>query len=189
LPRARWAPSSFYKLDRLTRRTRDLLELVEDVFKPHSVQLVSLSEQLDTRTAAGVLMLTVLGALAQMEPEQIAERTRFALAHKRATGGSLGAPPLGLRLAAPSSAPVLVELEAVRLILRRRRAGRSFRAIAAELAAAGHRTKGGGAWHPSTVRSVWQRRAAYRAILDARKAEQATTSDHPSKSVALSYQH
>src|SRR5213080_3659294 len=40
------------KLDRLTRRTRDLLELVEDVFKPHGVELVSLSEQLDTRTPA-----------------------------------------------------------------------------------------------------------------------------------------
>jgi site-specific DNA recombinase len=156
-----------YRLDRLTRRTRDLLELVEDVFKPHGVQLVSLSEQLDTRTPAGVLMLTVLGALAQMEREQIAERTRFALAYKRATGGKLGAPPLGLRLPAPTGpdGQIPAELEAVRLILRRRRSGRTFRAIAAELSARGHRTKRGRTWYASTVRAIWQRRSDYRNIL------------------------
>jgi hypothetical protein len=55
------------KLDRLTRRTRGLLALVEDTFRAHHVELVSLSEQLDTRTPGGVLMLTMLGAVAQME--------------------------------------------------------------------------------------------------------------------------
>ncbi|MGH7514084.1 MAG: recombinase family protein [Gemmatimonadales bacterium] len=157
------------KLDRLTRRTRDLLELVEDVFKPYGVELVSLSEQLDTRTPAGVLMLTVLGALAQMEREQIAERTRSALRYKRDNGERLGTTPLGYRTAA-AGAPMVpdpAELEAVREILRRRRSGLSFRRIAAELAAAGHRTKRGGCWHASTVRAVWQRRSAYRPILAA----------------------
>jgi DNA invertase Pin-like site-specific DNA recombinase len=153
-----------YRLDRLTRRTRDLLELVEDVFKPHGVQLVSLSEQLDTRTPAGVLMLIVLGALAQMEREQISERTRFALAHKRASGDRLGPPPLGIGRAAGRCPE---ELAAVQHILRRRRLGTSFREIASELTASGQQTKRGGAWFASTVRAVWQRRAAYRAILDA----------------------
>jgi DNA invertase Pin-like site-specific DNA recombinase len=73
---------------------------VEDVLKPRGVELVSLSDQLDTRTPAGVLMLTVLGALAQMEREQIAERTRFALQHKRARGERLGTVPLGWHRAA-----------------------------------------------------------------------------------------
>jgi DNA invertase Pin-like site-specific DNA recombinase len=155
------------KLDRLTRRTRDLLELVEDVFKPHGVELVSLSEQLDTRTPAGVLMLTVLGALAQMEREQIAERTRAALRYKREQGERLGTTPLGYQTAAPGApmVPDAAELAAVRHILRRRRAGQSFRDIAVELTAAGHQTKRGGAWHASTVRGVWERRAAYRSLL------------------------
>jgi DNA invertase Pin-like site-specific DNA recombinase len=161
------------KLDRLTRRTRDLLELVEDVFKPAGVELVSLSEQLDTRTPAGVLMLTVLGALAQMEREQIGERTRSALRYKRAKGERLGTTPLGYRTAAAGApmVPHLAELVAIRLILRRRRAGLSFGRIAAELAAAGHRTKRGGGWYASTVRAIWQRRAAYRSLL-------ATTTSH-----------
>lgn len=153
-----------YKLDRLTRRTRDLLELVEDVFKRRGVELISLSEQLDTRTPAGVLMLTVLGALAQMEREQIAERTRFALQHKRSRGERLGAVPLGIRPGQSGEAH-RDELEWVRLILRRRRVGRSFREIAAELTALGARTKRGGQWYASTVRAIWTRRATYRELL------------------------
>lgn len=157
------------KLDRLTRRTRDLLELVEDVFKPHGVELVSLSEQLDTRTPAGVLMLTVLGAIAQLEREMIADRTRSALRYKRNKGERLGPTPLGYRTpsAGAPMVPDPVELAAVRQILRRRRSGLSFRRIAQDLAAAGHQTKHGGRWHASTVRAIWTRRAAYRPLLAA----------------------
>jgi site-specific DNA recombinase len=85
------------KLDRLTRRTRDLLELVEDVFRPQGVELVSLSKQLDTWTPSGLLMVPVLGALAQMEREQLAERMRSALRYKRDQGERLGTTPLGYR--------------------------------------------------------------------------------------------
>lgn len=153
-----------YKLDRLTRRTRDLLELVEDVLKPARVELVSLSEQLDTRTPAGVLMLTVLGALAQMEREQIAERTRVALHFKRDRGERLGTTPLGYRTPGPREAmlPEAGELEVVRFILRRRRSRATFRQIAAELTAKGYRTKRGGRWHASTVRAVWSGRKRYK---------------------------
>ena len=51
--------------------------------------------------------------------------------------------------------PDVTELEAVRLILRRRRSGVSYRQIAAELAGQGHRTKRYRSWHASTVREVW----------------------------------
>jgi site-specific DNA recombinase len=155
------------KLDRLTRRTRDLLALVEDTFKAHHVELVSLSEQLDTRTPGGVLMLTMLGAVAQMEREQIGERTRAALAYKRERGERLGTTPLGFERTRPGEprAPVPAELEAVRLILRRRRRGLSFRAIAAELTEAGHMPRHGVRWYASTTRGVWARRTTYRPLL------------------------
>ena len=153
------------KLDRLTRRTRDLLALVEDVFKPAGVELVSLSEQLDTRTPAGVLMLTLLGALAQMEREQVGERTRVALRYKRDKGERLGTTPLGYRTpeAGAAMVPDPSELETVEYILRRRHRGRaSFRTIAAELTARRTPTKRGRAWHASTVRAIWSHRARYR---------------------------
>lgn len=151
------------KLDRLTRRTRDLLQLVEDVLRPQGVELVSLSEQLDTRTPGGVLMLTMLGAVAQMEREQVGERTRAALAYKRERGERVGTTPLGFRTPTPGAPmePAEWELEPVRVILARRAAGVPFRAIAAELRMRGERTKRGGRWHASTVRAIWQGRERY----------------------------
>jgi DNA invertase Pin-like site-specific DNA recombinase len=154
------------KLDRLTRRTRDLLALVEDTFRAHHVELVSLSEQLDTRTPAGVLMLTVLGGFAQLEREQVGERTRAALAYKRERGERLGTTPLGFRTPGPGVAlePVEAELGPVRYILRRRGEGATFRTIAAELTAQGLPTKRGGHWHETTVRRLWRGRARYATL-------------------------
>lgn len=155
-----------YKLDRLTRRTRDLLALVEDELKPRNVALVSLSESIDTGTSAGVMMLTMIGALAQMERELIAERTRAALAHKKERGDRLGTTPLGFTTPEPGGKmePVATELEPVRLILSRRAAGESYRTIAGALTAGGYATKRGGKWEPATVRLVWERRDRYAAV-------------------------
>ena len=62
------------KLDRLSRRTRDVLDLVDES-RRQGFRLVSVSEQLDTGTAAGRMVVTVLAALAEMEREQAGERT------------------------------------------------------------------------------------------------------------------
>lgn len=66
------------KLDRLSRSTRDTIEMV-DACRKHGWRLVSVTEQLDTGSAAGRLVLTVLAALAEMEREMIAERTKMAM--------------------------------------------------------------------------------------------------------------
>ena len=68
------------KLDRLSRSTRDVLELVDET-RRRGWRLVSVNEHLDTDSAAGRLVLTVLAALAEMELEQIAERVTEAVAH------------------------------------------------------------------------------------------------------------
>lgn len=151
------------RLDRLTRRTRDLLALVEDDFRHHQVRLISLSEQLDTQSPAGMMMLTVLGGLAQMERELIGERTKDALAQKRARGDWLGGTPLGCSRASEGglvleSGP---EADAVGFILTARKEGATFRGIAESLRDRGFRTQRGGSWHDSTVRKVWARRTIY----------------------------
>src|ERR1051326_8629730 len=71
------------KLDRLTRSVADLAELLER-FTRRGVSLVSVAESLDTGTAAGRLVLNIMTAVSQWEREAIGERTRTALAHKKA---------------------------------------------------------------------------------------------------------
>jgi DNA invertase Pin-like site-specific DNA recombinase len=162
------------KLDRLTRRTRDLLALVESVFLAKGIELHSVSESLDTSTPHGRFTLTLLGSLGQLEREVLAERTRGALAFKRENGQPTSHPPLGFR---PNGSkrhrmiPVASELVTVQRILDAHAAGESYAGIAAALNAEGAATKRGGRgrWYASTVRNVVQRRAWYAAILSGRE--------------------
>src|SRR5690348_10951065 len=80
------------KLDRLTRSVKDLCELLE-LFEKRKVALVSVAESLDTGSAAGRLVITIMGAVSQWEREAIGERTRDALRHKRAQGERTGNVP------------------------------------------------------------------------------------------------
>ena len=79
---------------RLSRSTKDLLALV-DQLTGMGVHLVSLKENLDTTTATGKLMLTMLSALYQFERDLIAERTIDGLKAARARGRQGGRPRVG----------------------------------------------------------------------------------------------
>lgn len=71
------------KLDRLTRSVADWQLLIDDYFGERSgKQLFSVADSIDTRTAAGRLVLNVLLSVAQWERETTGERTREALRHK-----------------------------------------------------------------------------------------------------------
>ena len=158
-----------WKLDRLTRRTRHLLSLVDDLFLARHIELHSVSESLDTSTPHGRFVLTLFGGLAQMERELIVERTRSALAYKREQGEPTSHAPLGFasRGRRERMVPVPEELKAVHRLLELWRAGRSYRGIAANLNAEGVRTKQGRHWHHSTVSKVVQGRERYVGALRA----------------------
>ena len=79
---------------RLSRSTKDLLELVERL-NGQGVNLISIKEQLDTTTATGKMMLTMLSALSQFERDLIAERTADGLKAARARGRMGGRPKVG----------------------------------------------------------------------------------------------
>lgn len=79
---------------RLSRSTKDLLALV-DKLTAMGVHLISLKEDLDTTTATGKMMLTMMSALSQFERDLIAERTRDGLKAARARGRCGGRPRLG----------------------------------------------------------------------------------------------
>jgi DNA invertase Pin-like site-specific DNA recombinase len=85
------------KLDRLTRSVADLAELLKR-FDKRGVSLVSVADSLDTRSAAGRLVLNIMVSVSQWEREAIGERTRDAMSHKRANGERVGTIPYGFRL-------------------------------------------------------------------------------------------
>ena len=76
-------------VDRLTRSVKDLCGLLE-LFEKRKVALISVAESLDTGSAAGRLVITIMGAVSQWQREAIGERTRDALRHKRGQGQRVG---------------------------------------------------------------------------------------------------
>lgn len=63
-------------ISRFARNTRDLLDLVEQLTKK-KVEFVSKKEAIDTTTPTGKFMLTIFGAVAELELEYILQRLRF----------------------------------------------------------------------------------------------------------------
>lgn len=74
-----------WKLDRLGRSVRDLIEIVSRL-KKDGIQFISLTEQIDTSSASGKLIFHVFSALAEFERNVNSERTRAGLAAARARG-------------------------------------------------------------------------------------------------------
>jgi DNA invertase Pin-like site-specific DNA recombinase len=68
-----------HSLDRLARSTVDLLQIVEQL-QAKKVELVSDKEMIDTSTATGKLMLTMIGAIAEFERANLLERQREGIA-------------------------------------------------------------------------------------------------------------
>jgi site-specific DNA recombinase len=143
------------KLDRLTRSVRDLAELLER-FEKRGVSLVSVSESLDTGTAAGRLVLNVMMSVAQWEREAIGERTREAMRHKKANGQRVGTVPFGFQLSADgrSLEPNAVEQRALEIIRECRAGGFTLRQIASELNRQGYQTRRGTAWKHQNVHGL-----------------------------------
>jgi len=79
-----------YKLDRLSRSQKDTLYLIEDIFNPHEVGFVSLSENMDTATPIGRAMLGIMSAFAQLERETIRIRTRMGMKERVKSGLWMG---------------------------------------------------------------------------------------------------
>lgn len=140
------------KLDRLTRSTRDLADLL-DLFAKHDVALVSISETLDSSSAAGRMVVNMLGVVGQWEREAIAERTATALAHKRQNLVAYGKTPFGYRRFGSQLVPHGEEQSVLADALRMDREGHSFRAIGKMLS-----ERCGRVFGPSSVRAMLRSR-------------------------------
>ena len=144
------------KLDRLTRSVRDLGALLDSAFR--RCALVSVTEQVDTSTASGRMVLHILTSVAQWEHEAISERTTAALAAKRARGERFsGQPPIGYRYEGGRVVVDAAEMCMVRALRRYRSWGMSLRWIAERLHQDGYRTRRGGRIHFTQIARVLAR--------------------------------
>lgn len=151
------------KLDRLPRSVADWQALIDGHFGERpGKQLFSVADSIDTRTAAGRLVLNVLLSVAQWERETIRERTKDALQHKIRNGERVGKVRFGFDLAADGVTLVPNELEqvAVELIRQLRAEGETLRSIAAELTRRGVPTKEGNhEWTHTAIARILDRAA------------------------------
>lgn len=150
------------KLDRLTRSVADWQKLIDRFFgEKAGKQLFSVADSIDTRTAAGRLVLNVLLSVAQWERETIAERTTDALQHKIRNGERCGKVRFGYDLGEDGKTLVsnATEQEAIGLMQELREEGESLRAIADQLNQRGIATKQGGVWKHTTVKGILARAA------------------------------
>jgi len=132
------------KRDTLSQALLDLAALLAAAQK-QAWALVALDCALETTTPAGEALAHVLAVFAPFERQLISQRTRAALARKRAQGVRLGRPP--------SMSPYVIER-----IRRERAAGNSLAAIANGLNTDRIPTaQGGRRWYPSTVRYTLSR--------------------------------
>jgi len=142
------------KLDRLTRSVRDLCDLVDRYFRDGKRALLSVSEQVDTRSASGRMVLNMLTVIGQWEREAIGERTSAAMQHKASLGEYTGGvAPYGYELAADGISLVAVECEQAVIAEARtlRAAGLSLRKVAATLDSKGLRARNGRTFAASQV--------------------------------------
>lgn len=151
------------KLDRLTRSVADWQVLIDGLFgEKAGKQLFSVADAIDTRTAAGRLVLNVLLCVAQWERETTAERTKEALRHKIRNGERCGKVRFGYDLAEDGKTLTenREEQEAIGLMRNLRAAGYSLQQIADELTARNVPTKEGkGKWAHTAVNRILNRAA------------------------------
>ena len=107
--------------------------------------LVSLSEKIDTTSAAGKMVFRLLAVMNEFERDQISERTKSALQHKKEQGGCVGTVAFGYALAADGSTLVenADEQKIIAAVRDYRDAGLALRTIVSRLDEQGYRSRSG----------------------------------------------
>lgn len=148
-----------YSLSRLSRSTKDTLTIAEQLEKG-GCDLVVLNEKIDTTTPSGRMVFRMLAAMNEFEREQIGERTKAGLAHKREKGERVSRfAPIGYRIEGDQLVPVETEQAILKMVAELRQQGLSLRAISAELAKRGAFNRNGDPFAAKVVRSMLKQAA------------------------------
>lgn len=146
-----------YSLSRMSRSLIDMAQIAERINKA-GAQLASCTESFNTTTANGRLIFGFFGLMAQWEREMIGERTRMALAHKRAKGKKTGSiAPYGFRYDGEDMLTNPDEVLTMERMARWRQMGYSYQKIANCLHVDGLLSRSGGKWSAKVVRGILKR--------------------------------
>ncbi|MGH7559008.1 MAG: recombinase family protein, partial [Gemmatimonadota bacterium] len=143
-----------YKMDRLSRRLRDLTEIL-DLVAEHGARFESVTEPFETKTAPGRLMLNVLGGFAQFEREVIAERVVLSMERRFRQGKWMVKPPFGYCMV-----DCLLVVEPTEATLVRQMFGRymgdglGVKELARALNSEGRSTRTGSHWRADAVHRI-----------------------------------
>lgn len=148
-----------HSLSRLARSTKDAIEIVDELRKA-GADFVSLSESLDTTTAAGKMIFHVIAAIAEFERSVISERARETAEWLKSQGRRAGEVPYGWT-SEEDGRLVRQEDEQQTLVMigRLRGHGISLAGIAGLLNDHEIPTKKGGRWHGRTIQRILERAA------------------------------
>lgn len=153
-----------YKLDRLSRKQKDTMTIIEDVFMKNDVYLLSLNETLDTSTPWGRAMIGILSSFNQMESENIQMRTAMGREAKAKSGGYAGGkPPIGYRVENGELVVDEKDAQIVRMVFDMRyNQGMTLIGIADALNEGGYTTRKGGKFQFSAVKVILANEETYR---------------------------
>jgi len=145
-----------FRVDRLSRKVRELAQMVDELTKV-GVMLKSITEPFDTASAAGKMMLQMLGVFAEFEHATIVERTKVGMERKARNGTWVGGTvPFGYQLD-PEKGLVIHEEEAllIRHIFKMYAFGREgCQSIMLKLNEAGQRKRSGRKWDRYAILQV-----------------------------------
>jgi site-specific DNA recombinase len=153
-----------YSLSRLARSTRDCITMSDRLGRA-GADLASITEKIDTTSSMGRFFFTLMAALAQLERDQISERTTSGMGHLRKLGRRISCHvPYGFDVAGGVKVkdggdgeklqPNAAEQATIESMGKQRGKGRTFQQIADHLNANSVPSKSGGKWYASAVRSV-----------------------------------
>lgn len=162
-----------YSLSRLARSVRDTIQIADRLDKA-GADMVSLSEKIDTTSAAGRMVFRMLAVLAEFERDLVSERTSAALQHMRSQNKRVGGVPYGWDLSADgvtlTESPA--EQQTINEMVAWRQSGLTLQAIADRLIERKIVAKSGKhRWHSKVVMDVIRRYDATAAA----KAERRST--------------
>lgn len=145
-----------YKLDRLSRSQRDTLYLIEEIFLPNDVDFVSMQESFDTSSPFGKAMIGLLAVFAQLEREQIKERTKMGRIARAKSGLYHGGGyiPIGYNYEDGKLVVNPYEAEQVRNIFKWYLEGGSLKSVTDRLVAEGCTNRYGSYSSWSSVRNI-----------------------------------